>query len=548
MPCRFSRPAGPPATSVAVLDFQNVSRDTADAYLSEGLAEELTVRLGQVARLTIASRAAVRRLRGVDTLPVPHIGRSLHVSYLVTGSVRRSGTRLRVSAELLRASDGAQVWTSQYDRSDRELLGIEEAIAIEVASGVVGRLLPAERATLAERPTRSMEAYEAYLRGRVLYQHGISRERAAETIRLFERAVALDPRFADAWSMLSRSHGRYYVASIDRSAERLAQIRSAAERAVALAPAAASSQLALGYYHYWAGRDYEAALRAFSAALAAQPNDVEVHNAIANVARRQGRWDLSQESRAHSIRLDPTNVLAWGNRADSWIMMRRFEEARADIQRALPLVTDSVFIHHLLLELALATGDVPDAGVVAALRRRAGDLTQLMNQGQGLWRATPRLHDALDSVPPPATAEARLSHYSVRADLLALRRSPEAPAVLDSARSIGEELVQRNPNDDIVRTQLATTYARLGRCDEARGSAQRAVELLPVSRDAMLGPDRLLVLAQVEAICGGSERAVDLIEQLLAIPSRLTIPWLRADPVWAALRGNPRFDRLTAAN
>ena len=540
--------AQPPAMSLAVIDFRNASRDTNDALLSEGLAEELTVRLGQVSRLTVASRTAVRRLRGADTLAVPDIGRSLRVAYLVTGSLRRSGQRVRVSVELLRTSNGAQLWSSQYDRSDQDLLAIQEAIAIEVASGVAGRLLPAERAALAGRPTRVREAYDAYLLGRAQFVRGWSNERAIETIRLFQRAVDLDPRYADAWAMLARAHVRQIMASVDRSAERVALVRGAVERAVSLEPGSAVVQTALGNYYFYGEKDYEAALRAYSAALALNPRDTEVQNAIANVARRQGRWDLSQESRAQTIREDPGSGLAYANRADTWILLRRFTDARSDVQHALALYGDSIYPAASLVELALATGETPDPRAVALLRRRSSDLIQVANIGMGLWRALPALYDALDGVPAPATAEARLHYYAAKAELLVLRRSPEAAATLDSARAIGEALARRSPDDDVIHAQLARTYTLLRRCDDALRSAQRAVELLPVSRDTYLGPDRLLIQAQTNAQCQQPDRALDLVEQLLAMPSRLTVGWLRVDPIWAPLRGHPRFERLIAAN
>jgi len=547
-PCRGLRSSAPSPMSVAVLDFTSLSRDTADAFLGEGLAEELTSRLGQVGRLMVASRTTVRRLQGAASMPVPQIGRSLNVAHIVTGSVRRSGQRLRVTVELLRAASGAQLWTRQFDRSDTDLLTIQEEIATEVAGAVAGRLLPAERSTLVARPTTSLQAYEAFLRGRVLYHRGWALERGYQVIRLFERAVELDPAFADAWALLSRAHARLHQIGVDRTPERAALARAAAERAVELAPSSPLGLTSMGYYHYWIGRDYDAALRLFSAALASQPNDIDVHNAIAYVTRRQGRWDLSQESRTHAMRIDPANGLLAVNRADSWTMLRRFTEARADLQRALPLVSDSLYAYFSMLELALASGEAPDAQAVEYLRGRGRELPQLLMVGTSVLRAIPGLHGVLDSVAPPASPDARLAFLTVLADLRLLRGMPDARAVLDSARALGEVLVRRSPEDDAFHAQLALTYARLGRCAEALRGAERAATLLPPSRDAYVGPDRLMVQAQVAAICGERDRSVALIEELLRMPSFLTPPILRMDPIWTPLRGHGGFERLVNGN
>src|SRR5256886_14200052 len=166
-PCGARAAASPAANSVAVLYFDNLSPDTADAYLADGPTEEITSRLGGVQRLQIKrpSRDAARRLR--DTVPdyLVAVGRVLRVRYLVEGSVRRAGARVRVSVRLVKAANGFRIWGEDYDRATSDLLVLQEAIAREVATGIAGRLVPTERAALAARPTRNPEAFERFLRG-----------------------------------------------------------------------------------------------------------------------------------------------------------------------------------------------------------------------------------------------------------------------------------------------------------------------------------------------------------------------------------------------
>src|SRR2546428_7296480 len=155
----------PPSNSVAVLYFENLSRDTADAYIADGFTEEITARLGQITRLSVTSRAAARRFRNAGLLSTTDLGRALNAAYLVNGSVRHGGSQLRVTVELVRATSGARIWGEQYDRRAADLLEIEGDVAQAVATGIAGRLLPTERAMLAVRPTRNPEAYDHYLRG-----------------------------------------------------------------------------------------------------------------------------------------------------------------------------------------------------------------------------------------------------------------------------------------------------------------------------------------------------------------------------------------------
>jgi serine/threonine-protein kinase len=557
-PCRAAgarapRPASPAPMSVAVLDFENLSRDSSDVYLSQGLAEELTSQLGQVGRLTVTSRAVVRRLHDVVAMSVPEIGHALNVTYLLNGSLRRSGTRLRVTAELLRANTGAQVWSSQYDQSTQDLLAIQEAVAAAVAAAVAGRLLPAERATLAARPTRNTAAYEAYLRGRALYRVQQTTSDATEAVALFERAVALDSSFAAAWAGLSILQSSMFWNYRDRSDERLAKARAAAERAAVLAPNASAAHVALGYYHYWGSRDYARALQEFSAALAAQPNDPEVHAALANVARRQGSWERSLASRSRAIELDPGDGQEFATRGETLALLRRFDEAEPDYERALAVAPNLSFTHGYRAQLVLARDGSFDRAraSVESLAVHAQAVVTLQAPGGGLpvWRVAGPHQAAILRAHPAASPEERAAYYLTVGEVLAAQgRRLESGAAFDSLRGIVQDLLRLRSADDGLHGILARAYRGLGRCDDALREAEHSVALLPVAVDALDGPEHVQNLAEIEAACGRPEQAIDHVVYLLSIPSYLTGPLLRADPVWAPLRGNPRFERLIAGN
>jgi TolB-like protein len=233
---------------VAVLYFDNLSRDTADAYLADGLTEEIIVRLGQIQRLDVKSRYEVQRFRGRSGGDPATLGHTLGAANIVTGSVQKAGQRVRVRVELVRATNRARLWGDVFDRSSDDVLDIEEQIASAVVQGIAGQLLPEERAVLAKRPTYSAEAYDLYLRGRALMRFEEAPLRHA--IASFEQALALDSGFAPAAASIAQAWG---LLADDFVAPRVAnpQARAAAQWAVRADAGAAEGWANLAMVTYW---------------------------------------------------------------------------------------------------------------------------------------------------------------------------------------------------------------------------------------------------------------------------------------------------------
>lgn len=202
-PCRGARVA---PTSVAVLYFDNASPDTSDAYLADGITEEIISRLGEVGRLQVKSHYLVRRYRGSAIQNPADIGRQLQVASIVTGSVRRSGSRLRVTAEMVRTSTGDVVWSDRYDRADTDVLSLQADLAGAVATAITGRLLPAERRAIAQQPTRAPEAWDHFLRGNALVAQRNS-SAYARALNEYESAARLDPGFSRALARIAFVYG-----------------------------------------------------------------------------------------------------------------------------------------------------------------------------------------------------------------------------------------------------------------------------------------------------------------------------------------------------
>ncbi len=311
-PCRGARvAAAPTANSVAVLYFEARSTDTSDLALADGISEEIINRLSGMERLTVRSRYLVRRYRGSAVEDPAAVGRTVNATYLVTGSVRRAGGRLRVSAELVRAANGAQVWARQFDQAGDDVFAIQEAVAREVATGIVGRLLPAESRVLAARPTASAEAYDAYVLGRFYWNKRTAPDlvRAAE---FFQRAIRADSGFAQAWSGLADSYvlfipQEYDVPGINPDSI-LTLAEAAARRAIAIAPRLGEAWTSLGEILDYRDRRVEAG-RAFEQGVALSPGYATAHQWYSYHLMGEGRWDDAVREMERARELDPLSLV-----------------------------------------------------------------------------------------------------------------------------------------------------------------------------------------------------------------------------------------------
>ena len=338
-PCRGARP---PAASVAVLYFDSRSTDTSDLALADGLTEEIINRLTGIERLTVRSRYLVRRYRGTAFENPAAVGRTVNAAYLVTGTVRRAGGRLRVSAELVRAEGGAQVWARQFDEAGADVFAIQEAVANQVATGIVGRLLPTESRVLAVRPTSSVEAYDAYVLGRFYW----NKRTAPDLVRAseyFKQAIRADSSYAQAWSGLADSYvlfipQEYDVPGINPDSI-LTLAEAAARRAIAIAPRLGEAWASLGEILDYRGQPAEAR-RAFEQGVALSPQYATAHQWYAYHLMGQGRWDEGVREMERAKEIDPSSLVITISLVLAYDGAERWSEAEAMAQQSRALDRD----------------------------------------------------------------------------------------------------------------------------------------------------------------------------------------------------------------
>jgi len=550
-------PAVPAGPTLAVLPFQNVGHAD-DAYFAEGVSDELTSRLTSVAGVRVMSPGSTRQYRNTAK-PRAAVGRELGVEYVLDGHVRwdrsdSAARRVQVTVELIRSRDGSSVWADRYDAKTEDLFSMEGAIGERVAAALEVALDEPARRSISARPTENFEAYSYFLRAEALRTAEEDALNASpRAVAMYERAVALDPKFALAFARLAQTHSAIYWANTDRTAKRLTLMREAAETAIRLDPDLAEAHLALGYYYYRALRDYDRALAEFSGALQRQPGRSDLLVARAAVLRRQGRFAEAAADFARAVELDPRSPEPPFNLAMTYGVMRDYPNAVRYIQRTLALSPRWAGVYaDLAMQLVAWHGDVAEG------RRALHDGMGLPDAGKMLDRMRFQAPMLVGSSPGDSALVRSLTVEMFRGDTAQFliwkadwaRRHGNPTRSLtsaDSARMILERRVTADPGEAGPRMLLALAYAQLSRKADALRQGARAVEILPVSRDAVDGTDLQEDMAYVELLVGDHDAAVARLAHLLTIPSDVSVPMLRADPMWDPLRGNPGFQRLLSA-
>jgi serine/threonine-protein kinase len=542
-------------TRLVVLPFDNLGASD-DAYLVDGITGELTNKLSGIGSLGVIARTSAVQYRNSGKT-ARQIGRELHVEYLIEGSVRRerqnrNGGSVVVNARLIRAGDDTQIWNGDYSVASGDVNDVQSRIAASVAAKLDVVLLKPERARLTKASTRDAQAYDAYLRGNEHYERSWSRADVEEAVQMYEKAVGLDPDYALAYARLGQAHAWMHRLDYDLSEERLIAAKRAADRAIALDKDLPDGHVALGLYYYWGRRNYERAIEEFNRAMELEPSNADALRQIGNVRRRQGRFDDAIASYQRSADLDPRSHQAWFNLGETLLYTHRYDEARPNLERVAALAPQ--FLEGYIQRARLA---INSSGDVEAAKRILRDAEERIPPTE--WRSTmldlsrivyhPDLDGLLSRIRPGAYGLDSTSYYYMKGMMLfQLGRTAQAMAPFDSARIRLERIRDDRPDQPNVHSLLGGVYAALKRPDDAIRSAERAVQLQPISQDALDGPEWLAYLGFVNAMVGNQDKAVEYFSQVLAIPSWISDQSLRRDPILVSMRANPSFQRLVASN
>jgi TolB-like protein len=542
---------------VAVLPFENLG-DSADAYFADGMTDEVRGKLSHVAGLAVIARSSSNEYRKTTKSP-QQVARELGADYLLTATVRwekaaNGPSRVRVSPELIRVQPGeapTTKWQQGFDASLTDVFQVQADIASKVAGALDVALADSARREIAAKPTTSLSAYDAFLKGEAVFQStSADLPSLRRAIGFYEQAVALDSAFIPAWAQLARARA-YLYANGTPIPELAAQGREAAERAQALAPDRPEGPLAMGDYYRAVVVDNRQALAASEAGLRLAPNNVDLLVNAALAEQSLGRWDAALQHLAKAGALDPRSANTARRTGATLLSLRRYPEALAALDRGLSLAPGNINTIQYKAMVALAQGDLAGAQTVVRTALSTIEPEALLPYFANYWDLYWVLDDAqqqqLLAFPPGAFDNDRGVWAIVRAETYGLRgKQALARVYADSAKLTMEDQLRATPGDAQRHAFLGLALAYLGRKAEAIAEGQHAVGLVPISRDAYQGSYVQHQLVRIYLLTGEPEKALDQLEPLLKSPYYLSPGWLRIDPTFAPLKGNPRFERLIA--
>jgi len=539
---------------LVVLPFENLGPPE-DEYFADGLSDEIMSRLSALSDLGVISRTSAFQYKNTEKTK-KDIGKELGVNYVLEGTVRwnreSDGTgRVRVTSQLVRISDDSQLWSERFDRLIKDIFTVQSEIAEQVIKKLDLYILNPDRTALSAQPTNNLKAFDLYLRSKdvaVRAYLGQDLQEYEQTIDLLLEAVEEDPDFTQAFLSLFEIHLHLYTVGIDRSEERLAEIRQALDEAVELDPDLPSVKLAEGIYAMRIFQDFNRALEILESVQKVRPNLSPSY--LANIQRLQGKWIDAIANYVRAFRLNPLSAsLAHTlGRCYAWIF--EYQRSVEWFDRALSISPDLYYSKLGKARLPLLRdGDTQQTRLLLeALPQHV--LTEYnWYELELLERNYQEVLDRLRASPYEIFAEAQFfipKNLAYAAVYSAMNRIELKRSYAERARKELELAISENPEDTRLIAALGLTYAYLGQSEEAVREGLRAVNLYPISGDAFEGPRYILNLAKIYAVIGERDKSIEQLEILLSIPSgnNYSQALLRIDPIWDSLRINRRFQNL----
>jgi serine/threonine-protein kinase len=549
----FRGPGGGSTTGsvvrLAVLPFEN--RGAAeDTYFVDGVADQVRGKLMGLKGFQVTARASSDQYKGVKKTP-QQIGSELGVDYLLTSTVTWAKVadgkgRVQVVPELIDVKTGAGTWQQSFDAELTDIFQVQGDIATKVAGALNVALAPNEKQEIAERPTKNLAAYDLFLKAKALTDNDPASLR--QSVGYLEQAVALDSTFADAWTGLGVNLSLLYFNSTP-DPEVGGRARQAVDRARALAPDKATTHFARYLYFTNVANDLSSAEAEVMEAMRAAPNDAAVLRMASGMEAQRGRW---QESLAHAeqaMRLDPrtrrSKVTLW----NALTSLHRFSEATTLGREIVAEFPNDLNLREGLAQVYLMQGDLASARTLireappevprtalASYFAVYQDLYWVLEEDdqQLVMRLGPAMFDNDRSI--WATVQMQLA--TLRGD------RPRARAFADTAQAEFAKQIQKTPNDPQRHLFRGLALATLARKAEAIQEATVGTSFNPLDKDQTQGAYYQHQLMRVYLLVGENEKALDILERLVKIPYVLTPAWIRIDPNFAPLKGNPRFEKL----
>jgi serine/threonine-protein kinase len=549
-----------PEKSIAVLPFENLSEEKANAFFTDGVQDEILTDLAMIADLKVISRTSVMQYKSGVARNLREIGRQLGVAHILEGSVQRIGDHVRVNAQLIDARIDAHLWAQIYDRNLSDIFAIQSEIAAAIARELKAKLSPTEKVAVEKPPTADLAAYDLYLRAKGLLSStsydARSKDDILEATQLLDRAVTRDPSFLLAYCRLANAHDLLYFFSFDHTAARLAKAGAAVQSALHLAPDSGEAHLARAGDLYRGYLDYDGARAELSLASRTLPNDSRIFALTGYIDRRQGRWDEALRNLKSALDLDPRNFLLFDQISGIYDRSRRYPEAITDLDQALSIAPKDLGtrVSRAYIDLERQANTRPLHALIESI---LADNPAAAGNVANKW-----LELSLCERDPSAAARAlvALGENSAGSDAVLLSRhcweglvgrmtrdETKARAAFMTARVEQAKVVQAQPDYAPAICVLGLIDAGLGRKEDALREGKEAVTLLPVARDSVNGPLLIQYLAVIAAWTGDKDLAFEELNVSRQLPGGVSYGQVKLHPFWDPLRDDPRFNQIVAA-
>ena len=552
--------AGSSAKSIAVLPFENLSADEQNTYFADGVQDQILTNLAKVSELKVISHTSARQYKSGIQRNLREIGHQLGVAYIVEGSVQRAGDRLRINAQLIDARTDTHVWAETYDRTAADLFAIQSELAESIVAQLKAKLSPKQKAEIEERPTQDLVAFNLYLQAKQIVDSYLIAEdvRAAllKAQQSLDEAIKRDEKFVAAYCYAARANDLLYFFDLDPTQDRILLAETAVNAALRLRPDSAEAHFAMADFLFRCRRDYDRALEELAIARPGLPNSTPFFILSGYINRRRNHWPEAERDFSKAVALDPRNPNAYNLLADTYILQRRFPEAVQTYDRVMDAGE-----HTPLVQFRRASAIFSGTGNSKPLRNALAESPTLdVAGGQTPARVMFALIDgnraeaerALAASPRADFQDIDFSFYYPKAwfEAVIARDSGDSAGTVAAFRSTRAILAQRL----IIKPEHARTIAVLAQVDAALGQKelalqeeQHAIDLMPISKDIYDGGLVLEGLAQVYTWSGDHDRAIEVLQKLVSMPSYINYARLKFHPLWKPLRGNPRFEAIVAS-
>jgi TolB-like protein len=550
-----------PDKSIAVLPFENLSRDPDNAYFADGVQDEILTNLARIADLKVVGRTSVMQYKSGAARDLRKIGDELGVARVVEASVQRVGNRVRVNAQLIDVSTNQAIWGQSYDRDLADVFAIQSEIAMAIADELHAKLSATEKSEIERPATNDITAFDLYTRAKQLvltpsFSVG-EKPNLLQAADLLNQSIVRDPSFFRGYCQLAFIHDALYFFGHDHTPARLALAEAALQEASRLRPNAGETHFASAWNLYWGYLDYDSALAELEVARQTLPNDPQILFLTSLIQRRQGHWEESIRTLERAADLDPRNFGVLQTVAGNYATLGRYAEQQLWLGRVLDFEPNDAVTKVILAEVdfewradiqplhqminsirATNPAAVPsianwwlicglakrDAAAVKDALLAAGE--NPINLGNDVFSNRPFLEGVIGRM---------------------AKDDDKARSAFTAARAEQEKIVEAQPDFGPPWCVLGLIDAALGRKEEAVREGRHAVELLPLEKDAVRGPVMVKYLAVIAAWAGDKDLACEQLAIVVRPPSPVSYGQLKLLPFWDPLRGDPRFEKIVAS-